>query len=89
MRLMRHGVEGQHDGWIFINSAGYGCTLEIQICAKHIVHGEVASLVDRAAFHMVEGGEYSLGPNAFNSSSHTHPVNSCPRPDKSRRGTLR
>ena len=87
--LMKLGVEDQYDGWNFIDPVEYWGTLIIQVWAKHIVHGAVASLVDCIAFRMVQEVSILWIPNAFSSSSHTRPVNSRRQSDKSCREQTR
>ena len=60
MGLMRFRVEGQHNGWDFVNPARYGGTFIAQVCVEYVVHGAVALLVDGIALWMVQGGEYPL-----------------------------
>ena len=61
MRLMRHGVEGQHDPRDLVNPCLGGEAFE-QASAEHVVECSVASLIDGVAFGMVGGSENPLYP---------------------------
>ena len=52
MRLMRHGIEGQHDSGHFFDP-GFGGGSFQQAGAEHVVQGAVAPLIDRVALGMV------------------------------------
>ena len=78
MRLMRHGVEGQHDPRDLVNPCLRGGAFE-QASAEHVVERPVASLIDGVAFGMVGGSEnplypegaQQLGPNCAHKFSST------------------
>ena len=61
MRLMRYGVEGQHDPRDLVNPCLRGGAFG-QASAEHVVERPVASLIDGVAFEMVGGSENPLYP---------------------------
>ena len=61
MRVMRHGIEGQHDPRDFVNPCLGEGAFE-QASAEHVVERPVASLIDSVAFGMVGGSENPLDP---------------------------
>ena len=52
MRLVRHGIEGQHDSEHFFDP-GFGGGSFQQVGVEHVVQGAVAPLVDCVALAMV------------------------------------
>ena len=59
MRLMRHGVEGQHDPRDLVNSCLGGGAFE-QASAEDVVERPVASLIDGVALGMIGRSENPL-----------------------------
>ena len=52
MRLVRHGIEGQHDSRHYFNP-GFGGGSFQQAGVEHVVQGTVAPLIDHVALGMV------------------------------------
>ena len=61
MGLVRHGIEGQHNPWNFIDP-GFGGGSFQQAGAEHVVQGAMALLVDCVALGMVRRGVDLLDP---------------------------
>ena len=61
MRLVRHGIKGQHNPGNFIDP-GFGGGSFQQAGAEHVVQGAVAPLVDCVALGMVRRSEDLLDP---------------------------
>ena len=59
MRLVHHGVEGQHEAWDLLHPSPRGCTLK-QASPEHVVHGLMALLVDSIPLKMVGRGQHPL-----------------------------
>ena len=59
MRLVHHGVEGQHEAWDLFHPSPGGCTFK-QASPELVIHGPMASLVDGIPLRMVGRGQHML-----------------------------
>ena len=61
MRLVHHGVDGQHEAWDLFQPSPGGCTFK-QASPEHVIYGPMASLVDGIPLRMVGRGQHTLDP---------------------------
>ena len=82
MRLMRHGIEGQHNPGNFIDP-GFGGGSFQQAGAEHVVQGAADPLIDCVALGMVMRSEDLLDPREHRSLVQMELMNSLPRSERS------